>query len=224
MSPSLGRRIDFLASLHRATKREYGLRSPEQRAQYMQIASQYGEEYWDGDRRYGFGGYHYDGRWRPIAEQMARFYGLTCGQRLLEIGCGKGYLLYEFTQAVPGIEVRGLDISSYAVEHAKEEVRDSLSTGSAAQLPFEDSAFDFIVSLATFDNLAIADLWSALREIERVGRGAKYVMVQSWTNEQQKAHFLSWSLAAKSFYSTEDWEWIFTKAGYTGDYGFVVYE
>jgi SAM-dependent methyltransferase len=221
----LGERIDFTQVLHSSTKRNYVARVVDfDKADCAEIASQFGRQYWDGERQYGYGGYSYDGRWRPIAERMAEHYGLTSGMRVLDVGCGKGYLLYELTQVVPGLEIAGIDISAYGIENAKEEVRSSLQVGDAAALPFEDKSFDLVISLGTLHNLAIERLWSAVAEIERVGRGGKYIMIESFRNQREKANLLYWQLTCKSFYSTEDWEWLYRKIGYSGDYGFIFFE
>jgi len=219
-----GERIDLVQSMHASTRRDYRARVLEHdKAESAAVAGRFGEEYWDGDRRYGYGGYRYDGRWRPLAQQFVDRYGLTSASRVLDVGCGKGYLLYELMQIVPGIDVRGIDISAYAIEHAKEEVRDRLGCASAAALPFADGAFDLVISLGTLHNLPVGELWSALEEIERVGRGAKYVMVESYRDEREKANLLYWQLTCKSFYGVEDWEWLYRRAGYRGDYGFIFF-
>jgi len=221
----MGKRIDFTAQLHASTKRDYVARVVEHdKAESAAVASQFGAEYWDGDRRYGYGGYTYDGRWRSVAEAIAGHYALAPGERVLDVGCGKGFLLYELTQAVPGLEVAGLDISAYAIEHAKEEVRPFIEHGSAVRLPYADRSFDCVLSLGTLHNLGVSDLWSALREIDRVSRRDAYVMVESYRNEREKANLLYWQLTCRSFYSTVDWEWIFQTAGYDGDYGYIFFE
>jgi SAM-dependent methyltransferase len=221
----LGERIDFTQTLHSSTKRDYVARVVEfDKATSAEVASRFGQEYWDGERQYGYGGYRYDGRWRPIAERMAKHYNLKPGMRVLDVGVGKGFLLYEFTQVVPGLEVAGLDISAYGIENSKEEVRSALTLGTAAKLPYADKSFDLVLTLGTLHNLGIEDLWSAVSEIERVGRGGKYIMVESFRNQAEKANLLYWQLTCKSFYSTEDWEWLYRKIGYTGDYGFIFFE
>src|SRR5436305_1827778 len=114
------RHIDFIGKVHRSTRRDYLARVVEHdKAACAELACKYGRDYWDGERHTGYGGYRYDGRWRPVAEEMASFYRLQPGMRVLDVGCGKGFLLYEFMQAVPGIQVAGLDVSAYAVEHAR---------------------------------------------------------------------------------------------------------
>jgi len=221
----LGERIDFTQNLHSSTKRDYVARVVEfDKADSAEVACRYGEEYWDGARQYGYGGYKYDGRWRPIAQRMADHYGLKPGMRVLDVGCGKGFLLHELTQVVPGISVAGIDISAYGIENSKEEVRPFLQLGHAAKLPYEDKSFDLIITLGTFHNLGIEELWSGVSELERVGRRHKYLMVESYRNQREKANLLYWQLTCRSFYSTDDWEWLYQKIGYTGDYGFIFFE
>jgi cyclopropane fatty-acyl-phospholipid synthase-like methyltransferase len=219
----LGRRIDFTQTLHASTKRDYVARVVEHdKAESAEIAMQYGQDYWDGDRRYGYGGYRYDGRWLPIAQAMAADYGLRAGNRVLDVGCGKGFLVHEFTQAVPGVGVAGLDVSAYAIENALDDVKPHLTLGTAAKLPYGDDEFDLVISLGTLHNLGVDDLFTALAEIERVGRRA-YVMVESYRDQREKANLLYWQLTCRSFYSVEDWESVFRRAGYTGDYGFIFF-
>ena len=158
--------IDFVSAIHKKTKRDYLGRVNEfPKAEAAKIAKQFGKDYWDGDRKFGYGGMRYDGRWRVVAEAMAKHYGIKPGDRVLDVGCGKGFLLYDFTQVVPGVEVRGLDISSYAIENAKEEVRPFLTMGHANQLPFPDSSFELVISINTLHNLFCYDLEKALRKL-----------------------------------------------------------
>ncbi|GIL41461.1 class I SAM-dependent methyltransferase [Roseiterribacter gracilis] len=218
--------IDFVQPLHSSTKRDYVQRVVEHdKAECAAVARQFGADYWDGDRKYGYGGYRYDGRWRPIAERMAEHYGLRAGDRVLDVGCGKAYLLYELQQVVPGLVVEGIDISAYGIANAKEEMRPFLKVGNATSLPYEDGSFDFVVSLTTLHNLGIADLSQAFREIQRVGRSPrKYVMVESFRNEREKANLLYWQLTCLSFHDPDGWSWIAQQAGYDGDLGFIYFE
>ncbi len=217
--------IDFLSALHKRTKRDYLGRVNEfSKAEAAKVAKKFGAEYWDGDRKFGYGGYKYDGRWYTVADAMAKHYGLKAGDRILDVGCGKAFLLYEFTQAVPGVEVRGVDISPYGIEHAKEEVRPFLEVGHANQLPFEDHSFDLVISINTLHNLYCFDLDKALREIERVGKEHKYMVVESYRNEEEKANLLYWQLTCESFCTPSEWQWWFDRCGYTGDYSFIYFE
>lgn len=217
--------VDFITRVHTATKRNYLERVVEHdKAECAEVAGRFDRDYWDGDRRHGFGGYRYDGRWRPVAEAMVEHYGLKPGSRILDIGCGKGFLLYEFTQLVPDIEIAGIDISDYAIANAKEEVRPRLRAGHANSLPFPDGSFDFVVSLNTFHNLYNYDLHEALKEMQRVGRGDRYLTVESYRNEREKVNLMYWQLTCRAFMTPREWEWAFAQAGYSGDWGFIYFE
>ena len=217
--------IDLVSSVHKQTKRDYVARVNEHpKAECAKVAKQFGRDYWDGDRKYGYGGYRYDGRWRPVAERIAKHYGLKRGDRVLDVGCGKAHLLYELTQAVPGLDVAGIDVSTYGMENAKEEVRPFLKVANATSLPFDDNSFDLVISLATLHNLYVFDLEKALREIERVGRGHAYVMVESYRTEEEKANLLYWQLTCESFFTPQEWEWVFRRFGYTGDWSYIFFE
>ena len=217
--------IDFLTDQHSGTKRDYLARMTEYpKAEAIKKAKSYGYDYWDGDRKFGFGGYKYDGRWRSVAEKIATHYGLKPGDSVLDVGCGKGFLLYELTQAVPGLKVQGIDISEYAVENSKEEIRGNLKVADAVSLPFEDNSFDLSISLNTLHNSDCYDLDKAFSEIERVGKKNKYIVVESYRNEEEKVNMMCWVLTGECFFSPEEWEWWFSHSGYSGDHGFIYVE
>ena len=217
--------VDFVSVLHKRTQRDYLARVNEfPKAEAAKIARQFGKDYWDGDRRVGYGGMRYDGRWRAVADAMAKHYGLKAGDRVLDVGCGKGFLLYDLTQAVPGIEVVGLDVSAYAIENAKTEIRSSLQVGHANHLPFADGTFDLVISINTLHNLYCYDLDRALREMQRVGRKHRYLCVESYRTEEEKVNLLYWQLTCEGFYTPEEWEWWFRLTGYTGDWSFIYFE
>lgn len=217
--------IQFLDRVHSKTPRDYLHRVVNvDRAECARIMKRWDREYWDGSRDTGYGGYGYDGRWRPVAEEMAAHYGLQSGMRFLDVGCGRAHLLYEFTQVVPGIEVAGIDISRYGIETAKEEVRPFLKIGSCTRLPWPDGHFDFVLSLNLLHNLQVFDLYAAIQEIERVGKSnKKYVVIESWRSEEEKANMLYWAIPCESFYSPEGWAWFLEHAGYRGDHGFIFF-
>jgi protein-L-isoaspartate(D-aspartate) O-methyltransferase len=220
--------IDFLSGIHKSTKRDYLARVNDPdfpKAKAAELAKKWDYDYWDGDRRINYGGYKYiPGRWEKVAKAMADHYGIKAGDRILDVGCGKGFLLYDFTLVVPGIEVYGIDISRYAIDNAKEEIRDRLAAGSATNLPWPDRHFDLVYSLNTLHNLHCYDLDKALREIERVGRKNKYICVESYRNETEKANLLYWQVTCEAFNTPEEWEWWFRQTGYTGDYSFIYFE
>ncbi len=216
---------EFILSVHTRAKRDYLKRVTEfPKAEAAKLAKKFDIEYWDGDRRFGYGGYSYDGRWRAVAERMAEYYQIKPGDKILDIGCGKGFLLYEFTQVIPDITVVGIDVSAYALENAKEEVKSYLQLGNAVELPFVDQQFDLVVSINTLHNLFCYDLEIALQEIERVGKKNKFICVDAYRTEEEKVNLLYWQLTCECFFTPKEWEWIFKKSGYYGDYGFIYFE
>lgn len=217
--------IDFISKLHKKTTRDYiGRVTQASKAECAAVAKQFGKDYWDGDRKFGYGGYKYDGRWRVVAEEMAAHYRLEPGMSVLDVGCGKGFLLYELTQVVPGLKVTGIDISQYGIDNSKEEVRPFLQQGLAQALHFADNSFDLVYSIGTLHNLYVYDLKKAVQHIERVSKGHSYIMVESYRNEEEKANLLYWQLTCESFYTPQEWEWLYQQWGYTGDWSYIYFE
>lgn len=220
--------IDFMSVLHKSTQRDYLARVndpdyPKDKA--AELAKKWGFEYWDGDRRINYGGYRYlEGRWEKVARAMADYYGLKAGDRVLDIGCGKGFLMYDFTKVVPGLEIYGLDISTYAVENAKTEIKDRITIGHANRLPYPDHGFDLVYSLNTFHNLYCFELFDALKEMQRVSRKHKYICVESYRNEKEKANLLYWQVTCEAFNTPDEWEWWFKQTAYDGDHSFIYFE
>jgi len=217
--------VDFVGVLHTATKRDYVQRVVEHdKAACAEVAGQFGRDYWDGDRKHGYGGYRYDGRWRKVADLFVAHYGLKPGMRVLDVGCGKGFLLHDLTQAVPGIEIAGIDISAYGIEHAKEQVKPFLTLGCATRLPWPDRHFDFVFSINTLHNLKAPDLHAAAGEIERVAKGPRHITVEGYRDEREKANLMYWQLTCRAFHTPEEWQWVLGRAGYTGDLGCIFFE
>jgi ubiquinone/menaquinone biosynthesis C-methylase UbiE len=216
---------EFVSLIHKSTKRDYVARVTERdKAEVAELALKWDFDYWDGSRQTGYGGYKYDGRWRTVADAMVKQYGLKAGDRVLDVGAGKGFLLHDLAHAVPGLDVAGIDISKYGIEHAVESVKPHLKYGTAANLPWPDDYFDLVISVNTLHNLYIADLFSALREIQRVGKGYKFVVVEAYRNEREKMNLLYWQLTCRAFHTPTEWEWIFQQTGYTGDYECIFFE
>lgn len=220
----MGTLRNIVTPLHTATSRDYVGRMLDNKVQCMATAKQWGEDFWDGDRRYGYGGYSYDGRWKPVAEALIQAYGLGPDASILDVGCGKAYLLYELSRLLPGARVAGFDISAYAVEHAKPEVQDRLFVHRAQDpYPYADDEFDLVISLTTLHNLEIMDLKPALQEMARVGRN-QYLVVESFRNDQELFNLQCWALTCQAFFSNRAWVWLFDEFGYPGDYEFIYFE
>ena len=217
--------IDFIEAHHKKTKRNYIERvNRVNKAESAIKAKKWDFDYWDGSRDVNYGGYYYDGRWKPIAEKMIEHYKLKENCKILDIGCGKGFLLYEFKKLLPKCEIKGLDISKYAIKNSKDEVKNFIIEGSADKLPFEDDYFDLVISLNTLHNLFCYQLMDSLKEIERVSKKEKYICVEAYRNEHEKVNLLYWQVTCESFLTPEEWEWFFKQAKYTGDHSFIYFE
>ncbi len=220
----MGKLLNIVTPLHKRTERDYVGRMIDDKISCMKVALQYGKEFWDGDRRYGYGGYNYDGRWAVVAEKLIAAYGLSEKARILDVGCGKGFLLYELKKLLPEAEISGFDISEYAMANSMEEIRDSLFVHKAQQpYPFGDKTFDLVLSLTTLHNLQVFELKAALQEIERVGK-SKYISVEGYRNETELFNLECWALTCASFFTPEEWVWLFDEFGYSGDYEFIYFE
>jgi len=220
----VGELVEILTPLHTRTTRDYFARMADDKVACSDIARQYGADYWDGDRRHGYGGYRYDGRWEPVARALVERYGLTEDSRVLDVGCGKAHLLYEIHRLLPGAEIAGFDVSSHGIADAPEAIRDRLTIQRAEDAyPYGDGHFDLMISLMTLHNLTLGPLDSALREVARVGRRG-YLAVESYRSTQELFNLQCWALTCESFLRPEEWTWMFERAGYTGDYEFAFFE
>jgi len=221
----MGRLLNIVTPLHTMTKRDYLARMVDDKIHCMMKAKEYEFDYWDGDRRYGYGGYRFiEGRWKPVAEALIKTYGLKDGHRVLDVGCGKAFLLYEMKKLLPDLNIVGFDVSQHGLAEAKEEVRPNLFRYRAQdKYPFGDKQFDLVISLGTLHNLRIFELQTAVQEIERVGKN-KYIMVEGYRNEAELFNLECWALTAESLFHTSEWIWIYEHFGYTGDYEFIYFE
>lgn len=220
----MGKLRRIITPLHKKSSRDYVARMVDEKVACMKKAKRYGKDYWDGDRRYGYGGYHYDGRWSVVAKKLIKTYGLPGDAKILDVGCGKGFLLYEFMKLLPDCTVVGIDASAYAISHAKPEVKKFLRKHRAEDVyPYETDAFDLVYSNTTLHNLELPDLEQAIREIERVGKN-KFICVESYRNEQELFNLQCWALTCEAFYSKQEWVWLYEHFGYTGDYEFIYFE
>ncbi len=216
---------NYITSLHQSTKREYLKRMNDDKISCMLEAKKYEFNYWDGDRRYGYGGYKYiPGRWTSFAEQLISDYNLKDGSRILDAGCGKGFLLLEIKKILPKINIVGIDISNHAIKEAPEILRQDFFIHNLKDpLPFKDNEFDLVISINALHNLHISELKIALTEIERVGK-KKYIAVESYRNEKEQFNLQCWALTCESFFNKDSWIWLYDHFGYKGDYEFIYFE
>lgn len=213
-----------LLSRYPRSKRNISVRAQAQSPENVALSREYGRAYFDGTRDTGYGGYRYDGRWVPIAEDMIRHFDLKPGQRVLDVGAAKGFLVKDLIKVCPGLEAFGLDISEYAVMNCEPEVIGRLHLGDCRKLPFPDGSFDAVIAINVVHNVDRDECVQAIREVQRVSRGRAYIQVDSYRTPAERELFLSWVLTACTHYYPEGWKELFAEAGYTGDYYWTIVE
>jgi len=221
----MGNLKNFVSQLHNQTKRNYVERMNNNKVYCSEVAKKYSKEYWDGDRKFGYGGYKYiPGRWKPVAEKLIKTYKLNSKSKILDAGCGKGFLLHEIKLLEPNIEISGFDISDYAIENSHKNIKSNIFLHDIKnKFPFKNKEFDLVISLGTIHNLEIFDIKNAIQEIERVGKSS-YIMVESYRNLKELFNLQCWALTCESFFSTDEWLWLYKSCNYKGDYEFIFFE
>ena len=214
----MGQEIDLLVHYPRA-KRDVDARGATKTEADRTTARLFGREFFDGDRRTGYGGFVYHSRfWQPTVPVFQRHFGLTAASAVLDVGCAKGFMLHDFAALIPGIHVAGVDISAYAIEHAIETMRPHVQVADARSLPFGDRSFDVVISINTVHNLDLDGVRQSLREIERVKRHGAFVTVDAYRTSEEQRRMNDWNLTARTILSVDDWKQLFDDVGYTGDY------
>lgn len=214
----MGREIDLLEHYPK-TKRDVKMRGATKTEEDRAIARKFGKEFFDGERKHGYGGFLYHPRfWQPVIPTFQNYYDLGASDKILDVGCGKGFMVFDFGQLIPEIQVQGIDISPYAIDNAKDEIKSRVFVADARKLPFEDHSFDLVISINTIHNLEIEELKKALAEIQRVSKGRSYITVDAYRNEEEKELMNAWNLTAKTVLHVDEWKKLFDEVGYTGDY------
>ena len=214
----MGKEIDLMVNYPKS-KRDVNARGMEKTPEDRAIAREFGQAFFDGSRDTGYGGFSYNPRfWQPVIPTFAQHFSLNHQSKILDVGCAKGFMLYDFTQLIPGIEVQGIDISQYAIDNAIEEVKPFLHVGNAVSLPYDDNSFDAAFSITTLHNLEIDELAIALQELERVSKGKSFITNDAYRDAVEKERMEAWNLTAKTMMHVDEWQAFFKKVGYTGDF------
>jgi SAM-dependent methyltransferase len=218
----MGQEIDLLANYPRSP-RNVEARGADKTDADREIARRFDREFFDGERRTGYGGFSYNPRfWTPVAPTFRKHFGLTSGSAVLDVGCAKGFMLHDFQQCIPGLTVRGVDVSRYAIENALDDMKPHLSVADAQDLPFASGSFDVVISINTVHNLERGACIEALGEIERVAKGRAFITVDAWRDEAERERMFAWNLTARTILHVDEWRALFSEAGYTGDYYWFV--
>lgn len=214
----MGQEIDLMVNYPK-TKRNVEERGAEKTPEDRAIARKFGKEFFDGSRDTGYGGFNYMPRfWEPVIPTFQKHWDLKSGDTVLDVGCAKGFMLYDMQRLIPGLNVRGIDISQYAIDHAHPPIKDSLSVASCDDLPFEDNSFDVVISINTIHNMDEQGCICALKEIERVAKRGSFITVDAYRNNEEKSRMDAWNLTAQTIKHVDEWKELFDKIGYTGDY------
>lgn len=210
--------IDLLRNYPR-TKRDTKARVDAKTEEVRRIARQFGEAFFDGDRQYGYGGFHYNARfWQPVIPDFQSHFNLSAGSKVLDVGCAKGFMLHDMQALIPGIDVNGVDVSDYAIANGYPTVKDKIQQANAMALPFADSTFDAVISVNTVHNLERDECAIALQEIMRVSKGKAFITVDAYRDDEEKQRMYEWNLTAKTIMHVDEWKAFFDEVGYTGDY------
>ena len=188
------------------------------------LALKFSKEYFDGTREQGYGGYNYDGRWVKVATRIKEIFSLSDGDNFLDVGCAKGYLMYDIKKLFPKINVYGVDVSKYAKSCADKLISKNISISNCKKLNYDDSFFKCVISINTVHNLERNDCFDSIKEIQRVSGGKAFIQVDAYRNENDLELFKDWMLTAKTYLKPQEWIDMFDKAGYTGYYYWTILE
>ena len=218
------RKIKLITSNHKKTKRNYLGRMNNNKPTIMKISKKYNFHYWDGNRKYGYGGYKYDGRWKLIAKKLIKKYKLNNKSKILDVGCGKGFLVYELSKLLNSNNICGIDISQYAIKNSKKEIKEKLKVFDVRKnFNFKKKEFDLIISINLIHNFAINEICKFLKKICYFSKSS-YITTESYRNEKELFSLQCWALTCDSFFSTDEWHWIFKSNGYFRDYELIYFE
>lgn len=220
----MGQEINLL-DLYPKSKRPIDDRARMITEKHRAVARKFDVEYFDGDRLTGYGGYNYHPKfWGDTVRRMRDYYNLADDARILDVGCAKGFMMYDFKQLMPEADIRGIDVSKYAYDHAHPAMKPYIQIANANNLPFDDNSFDLVICINAIHNLPLIDCKQAFREIERVSRGNSFVMNDAWRNDRERTSMLGWNLTALTYMHVDDWRELFREVGYTGDYYWFIAE
>ena len=113
---------------------------------------------------------------------LRRPLGATTAPRVLDVGCGTGYLLHHMQERYSLKQSPiGIDVSDLALKFCQERGIRSLAVGRADQLPFASSTYDLVVCVDTIQHLSPGEVEMTLREVARTLRpgGLLYLRTNS---------------------------------------------
>ena len=218
----MGKEVNLLVNYPKS-KRNIFEREEQKSEEARVIARKFDKEFFDGDRNHGYGGFIYNPKfWQQVIPDFIKYWGLNSKSSILDVGCAKGFMLYDLSKLIPGINLQGMDISDYAISNSIPEIRKFIQVANAKKIPFSDNSFDVVIAINTIHNLERAECAEALREITRVSKKYSFVTVDAYRNDEEREKMYAWNLTAKTIMSADDWKLFFKEVGYNGDYHWFI--
>ena len=218
----MGKEIDLLKNYPKA-KRDLTKRLESKTEEVRSVARKFDKEFFDGERKFGYGGFSYNLKyWSSVVKDFSDYYNLVDGSKILDVGCAKGFMLYDFYKLNPNLDLHGIDISKYAIDNSVPEIKYKLKVANATNLPYEDNFFDLVIAINTIHNLDKAECTTALKEISRVSKKNAFLTVDAYRNNDEKQRMYAWNLTAKTIMSVDEWIKFFDQNNYDGDYFWVI--
>lgn len=214
----MGKEINLLEKYPKS-KRNLNERNQKKTQENILTARSFGKEFFDGTRDTGYGGFTYNPKfWSEVVKTFQNYWNLNKDSKLLDVGCAKGFMLYDFHKLIPGINFKGIDISEYAIINSISHVKHNLLVADAANLPFHNAEFDYSISINTVHNLELDQCINALKEIDRVSRLGSFITVDAYRTDEEKKRMYQWNLTAKTIMSVNEWKILFKKINFKGDF------
>lgn len=221
------KKLKIFTNNHIATKRNYLERMLDEKIKCMEVAKKYNHKYWDGERKFGYGGFEYIESWnKEIIKKLDRYYDLSGSKNILDLGCGKCFLLHDLFNLNNNLNLFGIDISVYAKKKSKIPKKDYfkiIDLNNYKKLPYIDNYFDLTISSGLLHNLYLPNLIKTLQEIDRISKRS-FIMVESYRNETELFNLQCWALTCNSFFHVDEWSWLFKHYLPNTEYEFIFFD
>lgn len=217
--------VNFFLKTHNSSKREYIKYMNSEKPLCMSIAKKYSKDFFDGDRKYGYGGYKYiPDRWNDVVQNIKNYYSLNNNSKILDAGAGKGFFIKDLKESINSSHIYGFDISKYAVENCHDDIKKNFFVHDIRnQLDFEDNYFDLLTCFGVLHNLKIFEIKETIKEFNRISK-KQYIWVESYRSDLELFNLQCWAKTCESFFSPDEWTWIFKEFEYKGEYEFIFFE
>ena len=185
------------------------------------IATYRGKDFFDGDRKNGYGGYIYDGRWKKYAKKIIKEYKLNNKSKVLHINSEKGFILNDIKEYLPKIEVIGTETSEYAIKKTMKNIKKNIYLSEPTKLPFKNNYFDFVLAIGVVYGLSLTNAIKCLKEINRVTKNFSFINLGSYNDKKDLELFNKWSLLGVTLLKEKEWVKVLKHVNYKGDYYFT---